>query len=157
MKTNLKSGFYLLTLPVILASCMGKSGSGASSGAAATSDPTTTQTAKTGSVIDSLQITDPAEVKLCNLYDNAVTEYMKRVNEALTDTAKLNSKENLDIDKKFKEESDKLQPEIKNLEATLRTNPVELMKFEKFSMYESQRVMGVASQFAKIKMAQMPK
>jgi hypothetical protein len=148
MKTLSNPGLYVLAVAAIFAaSCKGKTDSSAASGSAAGAAPASVQAAKGGSVIDSLQITDPAEVKLCKLYDDAVTEYMNRVQLALTDTSKVKSTDYTDIDKKFKDESEKLQPEIKNLQVTLTSNPVELMKFEKFSIYEGQRMAAIATKF----------
>jgi hypothetical protein len=158
MKTVSKPGLYLLTIAAIfVASCKGKTNSSAAStsASAVVSAPTSAQAAKGSSVIDSLQITDADEVKLCKLYDDAVTEYMKRVQIALTDTSKLKSLENSEIDKKFKEESEKLQPEIKDLQVKLSSNPVELMKFEKFSLYEAQRIGSIALKFQTL--MKMPK
>jgi len=157
MKTLSNPGIYVLVIAAIfVAACKGKTDSSATSASAAGSTPAmAAQAANGSSVIDSLQITDAAEVKLCKLYDDAVTEYMKRVQTALTDTSKLKALENSAIDKKFKEESEKIQPEMKDLQVKLSSNPVELMKFEKFSMYEAQRMTSVALKFQT--MMKMPK
>jgi hypothetical protein len=150
MKKLPNSGIYVLAIVAIFAAaCKGKTDSNklSDSAAAIASASTSAQDAKGSSVIDSLQITDGDEIKVCKLYDDVVTEYTKRMQIALTDTSKLKTLDNSEIDKKFKEESEKLKPEMKDLQVKLSSNPVELMKFEKFSMYEAQRISSVAIKF----------
>jgi hypothetical protein len=151
MKTLSNPGIYVLIIVAFFAaSCGGNSGSSAASGSAAAATPASTG----NSLIDSLQITDPAEVKLCKLYDDALTEYVKRVQIALTDTSKLRSPEYADIDKKFRDRAKELEPQTNSLKATLTTNPMELLKFEKFWIYEAQRMSAAT---VKLQMAKMPK
>jgi hypothetical protein len=150
MKKLSNPSIYVLVVVAIFAvACKGKTDSSKASDSAAAiaSAPTTAQAAKGNSVIDSLQITDGDEVKLCKLYDDVVTEYTKRMQIVLTDTSKLRTLDNSEIDKKFKEESEKLKPEMKDLQVKLSSNPVELMKFEKFSLYEAQRISSMAMKF----------
>jgi len=120
--------YVLIIAAFFAASCGGHTGSSAASGLAAGATPASTG----NSLLDSLQITDPAEVKFCKLYDEALTEYVKRVQIAMTDTAKLRSPEYADIDKKFRDQAKELEPQVNSLRTTLATNPMELMKFEKF-------------------------
>ncbi len=152
MRTLSNSGICLLLIIIVIfaASCGGHTNSNAASGSVVVATPASSG----NSLIDSLQITDPAEVKLCKLYDDALTEYMKRVQVVLTDTAKLRSPEYTDIDKKFQERAKELESQTNSLKATLATNPVELMKIEKFWIYESQRMAALT---VKYQMAKMPK
>jgi hypothetical protein len=137
MKTQLKHSLYVfILLTVIAATAKAQSNS-----------------SRRHSVIDSLQITNPDEVKLCTLWDDAITEYIRRMQILLADPSKLKSADNDKIDKQFSDASKELQPQMKSLENTLKTNTAELMKFEQFSMYESRRLMPVMQQYQRIKMS----
>ena len=135
MKTQLKRCLYVLILLTFIAI------------------NSKAQSSRKHNPIDSLQITNPDMVKLCTLYDDAVTEYIRRVKILQTDPSKLNTADNDKIDKQFSEKSKDLQPQIKSLENTLRTNTAELMKLQQFVMYETQRMMPIMQQYARIKMS----
>jgi hypothetical protein len=160
MKTQSKLSLFVLVLvAIIAASCKGKPGSGtgsdsgtssgSSSGSGAAASGTVSDSKRAG-VIDSLGITDPEEKKLCVLYDEAISEYIKQIELVAADTSRLKTFRDSAFDKKFTEESKKLEPEMKRYSEHLRTSPVELMKFEKFSVYETQRLMPAVAKYQKI-------
>jgi len=151
MKTTSKFTLLMLVAAAVVAvSCKGKPDSGQSS---ASSSATVEPSKKASGIIDSLNITNADEKKVCALYDEAISEYIKQINAVVADTGRLKAFQDSAFDKKFAEESKKLKPEMDNLTNRLRTDPVELMKFEKFSVYESQRLIPARAAFEKIMMS----
>ena len=150
MKTQFKLSLLAVAVAVIFAaSCKGKTDSSATT-AATSSAPEAAASAKRAGVIDSLNITDPEEKKLCSLYDEAVSEYIKEIELVASDTTRLKTFQDSAFDKKFAAETKKFEPELKAWSNNLKSSPVELMKFEKFSVYESQRLMPAVAKFEQV-------
>ena len=152
MKTRSKLSLFLLAVVAIIAvGCKGKSNSSSSS-----SGSDAVASAKGTTVMDSLNITDPDEKKVCALYDDAITDYLKEFKTALTDTSKEAEARREDLDKKWKEKEKEIQPQVDALRAKMQTVPAEATKFVQFSAYESQRLMGVMAEYQKMMMKNLP-
>ncbi|BAU55106.1 hypothetical protein [Mucilaginibacter gotjawali] len=136
-----------IVICIFIAACKGKasSGSTASSTAAspAASGSVTANAKKSNSVIDSLNITDADEKKVCTLYDECITVYLDEMKALAADTSKLDSQERNAIEKKYQDKIKELQPQIDNLKKNFQAYPAEAFKFASFSAYESKRIMAV--------------
>jgi hypothetical protein len=151
MKTRSKLNLFLLAaVATIAVGCKGKSNSSSS----AVSE--TAVSAKGNSVIDSLSITDPDEKKVCALYDDAITDYLKEFKTALTDTSKEANAKREELDKKWQEKEKSIQPQVEALRVKMIAVPTEAAKFAQFSAYESQRLMGVMAEYQKAMMKNLP-
>jgi FtsZ-binding cell division protein ZapB len=151
MKTRSKRSLFLLAVVAIVAvSCKGKSNSSSSS------NSETAVSAKGNSVMDSLRITDPDEKKVCALYDDAITDYIKEFKNGLTDTSKDANARREALDQKWKEKEKEIQPQIEALRVKMNTVPTEAAKFVQFSAYESQRLMGIMAEYQKAMMKNLP-
>jgi len=93
--------------------------------------------------MDSLNITDPDEKKVCALYDDAITDYLTQVRTLAADTTKAAAAQRADLDKKYKEREQEIKPQVEAMRRKVAMNPGEAMKFMQFSVYESKRVMGI--------------
>jgi len=143
MKTLSKLSLFVLAVAAIIAvSCKGKPGSGSAS---AGSD--VVASVKGNSVMDSLNISDPDEKKVCALYDDAITDYLKELKTLSADTSKAAAVQRADVDKKYQDKEKEIQPQIEAMRRKIALNPAEAMKFTQFSMYESKRVMGAVSTY----------
>ncbi len=150
MKTSLKLSLFLLaSVAIIAAGCKGKSNSSSST------NSETAVSAKGNSVMDSLSITDPDEKKVCALYDDAITDYVKEFKSALTDTSKEANARREELDKKWEEKEKDLKPQVEALRVKMIAVPAEAAKFAQFSAYESQRLMGVMAEYQKAMMKSM--
>jgi hypothetical protein len=143
MKTFSKLSFFLLAAVAIIAvSCKAKPG------AAATSDGSDiVASTKGNSVMDSLNISDPDEKKVCALYDDAITDYLKELKTLSTDTSKAAAAQKTALDQKYKDREKEIQPQIEAMRRKIAMNPTEAMKFTQFSVYESKRIMGIYSTY----------
>ncbi len=152
MKTFLKFNILVLTGAAILAvSCKGKNDSSSASSASSI-----VASSKGSSVMDSLNITDPDEKKVCALYDDAVTDYMTEFKTLSTDTSKAAAQRRADLNKQYQEKEKSIKPQIEAMRQRIATNPAELSKFMQFSMYESRRVMSVMGDYEKAMMKNIP-
>jgi len=106
--------------------------------------------------MDSLNITDADEKKVCALYDDAITDYIKEFKNGLTDTSKEANTRREELDKKWKEKEKEIQPQLEALRNKMVTVPAEAAKFAQFSTYESQRLMGVMAEYQKMIMKNLP-
>jgi len=150
----------LLIIPIFIASCKGKSGSGSTSDSSATTTSTTNSTtaasSKGNSVMDSLNITDPDEKKICALYDDVITDYLTNLKTLATDTTKAAAAKRADLDQKYKAREKEIQPQVEAWRRKVAMNPTEAIKFSQFSLYESKRVMGAASAYTQGMLKNLP-
>jgi hypothetical protein len=157
MKTMLKlSLFALAGMAVIAVSCKSKSGSSGSDAVSATNS-TTAASAKGNSVMDSLNITDPDEKKICALYDDAITDYLTNIKTLISDTSAAAKLQRDELDKKWKAKEEAIKPQVEALQKRVAMNPGEAMKFAQYSMYESKRLMPIMMEYEKEMMKNMPK
>ncbi len=144
MKTLSKlSLFVLAAVSVIAVSCKGKQDSGSSSAGSSGSAPAVAASAKGNSVMDSLNISDPDEKKVCALYDDAITDYLTQIKTLAADTSKAAAAQRAALDKKYQDREKEIKPQVEAMRRKLAMNPSETMKFMQFSVYESKRVMAV--------------
>ena len=134
-------------ISVFIAGCKGKTSSGSTAGSGtaspAASGSVTANASKSNSVIDSLNITDADEKKVCTLYDECITVYLDEMKELSADTSKFDSQQRNAIEKKYQDKIKELQPQIDNLKKNFQAYPAEAFKFASFSAYESRRIMAV--------------
>jgi len=100
-------------------------------------------------VIDSLKITDADEIALCNLYDDAVTEYLKELKEYTTGNNKPTPAQTAEINKRFQQKQKEIQPQIDSFKKKAASNYQQLMNFVQFCSYESMRVYSGVSPYQK--------
>ena len=149
MKTRSKLNMVALALVAIIAvACKGKSSS-------STSNSTVAESPKGNSVMDSLSITDPDAKKVCALYDDAITDYMKEFKSSLTDTTKEAVARREALDKKWRDKEKEIQPQLEALRKKMMVSPTETAKFAQFSAYESRRLMSVIAEYQKVMMKNM--
>jgi len=149
MKTRSKLNMVALALVAIIAvACKGKSSS-------STSNSTVAESPKGNSVMDSLSITDPDAKKVCALYDDAITDYMKEFKSSLTDTTKEAEARRQALDKKWRDKEKEIQPQLEALRKKMMVSPNETAKFAQFSAYESRRLMSVVAEYQKLMMKNM--
>jgi len=151
MKTRPKLSLFLLAIVAIIAvGCKGKSNSSSSA------NSETAVSAKGNSVMDSLSITDPDEKKVCALYDDAITDYLKEFKTALTDTSKAANARREELNKKWQAKEKEIQPQVEALRVKMLAVPAEATKFAQFSAYESQRLMGIMAEYQKAMLKNLP-
>jgi hypothetical protein len=151
MKTLSKLSLFLLAaVAIVAAGCKGKSSSSSSSASDAA------VSAKGNSVMDSLSITDPDEKKVCALYDDAITDYIKEFKTSLTDTSKEANARRAELGRKWQEKEKEIQPQVEALRVKMTTVPAEAEKFAQFSAYESKRLMGVMAEYQKMMLKNLP-
>jgi hypothetical protein len=140
MKTLSKlSLFALASVAIIAVSCKGKSNT-----ASTTSNGSDiVASTKGNSVMDSLNISDPDEKKVCALYDDVITDYLKEVKILAADTSKAAAAQRAALDQKYKDREKEIQPQIEAMRRKIALNPTEAMKFTQFSVYESKRIMAI--------------
>jgi hypothetical protein len=100
-------------------------------------------------VIDSLKITDPDEIAICNLYDDAVSEYLKELKAYTTGNNKPTQAQTQEVNKRFQEKEKEIKPQIEAFKKKVAANYAQLMNFVQFCSYESMRVMGGLSPYQK--------
>jgi hypothetical protein len=98
--------------------------------------------ASTRRVIDSLKITDPDEIALCNLYDDAVTEYLTELKAYTTNGAKPTPAQSAEVSKRFQQKQKEIQPQIESFKRKVASNYAQLMNFVYFVNYETTRIYG---------------
>lgn len=143
MKTLSKLSFFVLAAAAIISvSCKGKTAPASTSGGSDIVAST-----KGNSVMDSLNITDPDEKKVCALYDDAITDYLKELKTLAADTSKAAAAQRADLDKKYQEREKEIKPQVEAMRRKVAIVPGEAMKFTQFSIYESKRVMAAFSTY----------
>jgi hypothetical protein len=156
MKTILKLNLFVLAgIAIIAVSCKPKSGSSSSDAVSATNS-TTAASAKGNSVMDSLNITDPDEKKICALYDDAITDYLTNMKTLTSDTTSAAKAKREELDKKWKEKEEAIKPQVEAWRQKVAMNPSEALKFTQFSVYESKRLMGIMMEYEKNMLKNMP-
>jgi len=145
MKTLSKlSLFVLAVVAVIAVSCKGKQDSGsASNSSSGSNSPAAVASAKGNSVMDSLNISDPDEKKVCALYDDAITDYLTQIKTLAADTSKAAAAQRAALDMKYQDREKEIKPQVEAMRRKVAMNPDEAMKFMQFSVYESKRVMAI--------------
>ncbi len=93
-------------------------------------------------VIDSLKITDPDEVAICKLYDDAVTEYLTELKQYTANGAKPTQAQTQAVSKKFHDREQAIKPQIESFKKKVASNYPQLMNFVQFCTFESMRVLG---------------
>jgi len=149
MKTLSKLSLIVISVTIIAIACKQKSNSSSSAG----TDVVTSS--KGNSVMDSLSITDPDEKKICALYDDAITDYLKEFKTLLSDTSKAAIARRDELDKKWKEKEKEIQPQVEAFRKKVALVPGEALKFSQFSVYESRRLMSVIVDYQKMMMKNM--
>ncbi len=150
MKTYLKISIFSLAGVALLAACKGKSDSSSSSGSDIVAS------SKGQSVMDSLSINDPDEKKVCALYDDAVSDYLKEWKTLGADTSKAAAQKRGDLDKEYREKDKEIKPQLEALRQKISANPAELSKFMQFSMHESKRLMSIMGDYQQSLMKNIP-
>jgi hypothetical protein len=100
-------------------------------------------------LIDSLHITNSDEIKICDLYDEVITDYMNEMKQWSAGNSKANTAEANAIGKKYQQKVKDIQPQINNFKKTIQGNYQEAMKFAQFCSLEAQRWFGIMSQYQK--------
>jgi len=98
--------------------------------------------ASTRHVIDSLKITDPDEIALCNLYDDVVTEYLNELKAYTANGTQPTAAQSAEVNKKFQQRQKEIQPQIESFKKKVASNYAQLMNFVYFVNYETMRVYG---------------
>jgi len=147
--------FVSASVALVAVSCKPKSGSSGSD-AVSSANSTTAASAKGNTVMDSLNITDPDEKKICALYDDAITDYLANVKTLSDDTSAAAKAKRDELEKKWKEKNDAIKPQVEEWRKKVAMNPSEAMKFAQFSMYESKRMMAIMMDYEKAMMKNMP-
>jgi hypothetical protein len=106
--------------------------------------------------MDSLNISDPDEKKICALYDDVITDYLTNLKTIATDTTKAAEAKRAALDQKYKTREKEIQPQIEAMRRKMVMNPTEAMKFTQFSLYESKRVMGAVSTYEQRMLKNLP-
>jgi hypothetical protein len=126
MKTTLK--FILCILGAIAISAQSKAQSGVSSTAQ--------------HLIDSLKITDPDEVAICKLYDDAVTTSLAQYKQYMSGGAKPTQAQTQAINKHFQEAEKEIKPKVESFRKKAASNYQVLMNFTQFVQIETMKVYG---------------
>ena len=105
------------------------------------------QSSNASHIIDSLKITDADEIKICTLYDDVVTEYLKEWKQYTTNNTTPTAAQSAEINKKFQQKEKEIRPQIESFRKRIAANTPQLMNFVQFCQYESMRVYGVVSKY----------
>ena len=156
MKTLSKFNFFVLAaIAVVAVSCKPKAGSSGSDAVSATNS-TAAASSKGNSVMDSLNITDPDEKKICALYYDAITDYLTNIKTLTTDTGAAAKAKRDELDKKWRQRDSTIKPQIEAWQRKIAMNPAEAMKFAQYWAYESKRLMPVMMDYEKAILKNMP-
>jgi len=156
MKTMLKLNLFVLAgMAIIAVSCKSKSSSSGSDAVSATNS-TTAASAKGNSVMDSLNITDPDEKKICALYDDAITDYLTNIKTLTSDTGAAARAKRDELDKKWRQRDSTIKPQIEAWQRKIAMNPAEAIKFAQYWAYESKRLVPVMMDYEKAMLKNMP-
>ena len=93
-------------------------------------------------LMDSLKITDPDEVAICNLYDDAVTEYFTLLKAYMANGSKPTNAQSNELNKKFQLRQKEIQPQIESFKKRVAGNYMVAMNFAQFCSIEVMRVYG---------------
>ena len=109
-------------------------------GAVAISTQSKAQDSKYQHLVDSLKITDPDELAICKLYDDAVTAYFTELKQYTTNGAKPNQAEMQALGKKLREHEQEIKPQIESFKKKIGSNYQQAMNFAMFCSYEAMRI-----------------
>ena len=126
MKTTLKFILCVLGAIAISAQCKAQSGGSATA----------------QHLIDSLKITDPDEIAICKLYDDAVTTCLTELKQYTSGGAKPTQAQTQAINKKFQDREKEIKPQVESFRKKIASNYQQLMNFSRFVNYETMRVYG---------------
>jgi hypothetical protein len=93
-------------------------------------------------LIDSLKITDPDELAICKLYDDAVTTYFTELKAYTSNGSKPSQAQQQAIGKKFQEREKAIKPQIESFRRKAASNYQVVMNFAQFCQIEAMRVYG---------------
>ena len=93
-------------------------------------------------LMDSLKITDPDEVAICNLYDDAVTEYFTLMKAYMANGSKPTTAQSNELNKKFQLRQKEIQPQIESFRKRVGGNYTVAMNFAQFCSIEAMRIYG---------------
>ena len=126
MKTTLNFILCILGTIAISAQCKAQSGGSATA----------------QHLIDSLKITDPDEIAICKLYDDAVTTCLTELKQYTSGGAKPTQAQTQAINKKFQDREKEIRPQVESFRKKVASNYQQLMNFSQFVNYETMRVYG---------------
>lgn len=93
-------------------------------------------------LIDSLKITDPDELAICKLYDDAVTTYFTELKQYTSNGAKPTQAQQQSINKQFQEREKAIKPQVESFRKKAASNYQVVMNFVAFCQIEAMRVYG---------------
>jgi len=132
MKTPLKLILAVLAIVTFISTeCKGQSGT----------------TSRASKLIDSLHITNSDEIKICNLYDQIITDYANAMKQWSTGNQAANASEANELQKKYQQQMKDIQPQLDSFKKNMQGNYVEALKFAQFCALEGQRIYGSMAQY----------
>jgi hypothetical protein len=109
-------------------------------GAIAISTQCKAQSSNYRHLVDSLKITDPDELAICKLYDDAVTEYFTEWKQYTTNGTKPTPAQQQALNKKFQEREKEIKPQVESFRKKVGSNYQQAMNFAWFCSYEAMRI-----------------
>ena len=91
-------------------------------------------------LIDSLKITDPDELAICKLYDDAVTAYFAEWKLYTANGTKPTQTQSQALSKKFQEREKEIKPQVESFRKKVGSNYQQAMNFAWFCSYEAMRI-----------------
>lgn len=104
-------------------------------------------------LMDSLKITDPDEVAICILYDDAVTEAANILKTYSANGTTPTSAQTAEVNKKFQQRQKEIQPQIESFKKRVAGNYQVAMNFAQFCSIEVMRIYGGMSPYQKMRPA----
>jgi hypothetical protein len=93
-------------------------------------------------LIDSLKITDPDELAICKLYDDAVNAYFTEWKQYTTNGTKPTQAQTQALSKEFHAREQAIKPQIESFKKKVASNYQVVMNFAQFCQIEAMRVYG---------------
>jgi hypothetical protein len=93
-------------------------------------------------LIDSLKITDPDELAICKLYDDAVTTFMTEWKQYASNGSKPTQAQSQALNKKFQDREKEIKPQIESFRKKVAGNYQVAINFSQFCSIEAMRVYG---------------
>jgi len=93
-------------------------------------------------LIDSLKITDPDELAICKLYDDAVTTYFNELKQYTSGGTKPTAAQQQAVNKEFQQRQQAIKPQIESFRKKAASNYQVVMNFAQFCQIEAMRVYG---------------
>jgi len=98
------------------------------------------QDSKYQHLVDSLKITDPDELAICKLYDDAVTAYFTEYKQYTTNGSRPTQAQSQALSKKFHDREQEIKPQIESFKRKVGSNYQQAMNFAMFCSYEAMRI-----------------